>query len=287
MFIVTSESLSEIHIYMPRQETILQLFLASPGDVVEEREIVEKVVNEFNITWRREIGKSIEIVRWESHSVPGVGADPQELINEQIGSEYDIFVGIMWTKFGSPTLRAESGTQEEFKLAKARCDKGSKAPRILMYFKNEGIDLDKLDLEQYQKVSNFQKSMGEEGLFYWSFKQVEEFESYIRIHLSRVVQGWNSEDGGSSEPIAQRNLIKSGPRDEFDVEDDEENSFLDLILGGLEDFNESTNSLDSISKAIEEIGVAMDIRTQEIQDIGEANDSKSLKDVKRVSNAAA
>ena len=43
----------------------------------------------------------------------GLGIDAQDVINRQLG-EYDIFLGIMNTRFGSPTHRADSGTEEEF-----------------------------------------------------------------------------------------------------------------------------------------------------------------------------
>ena len=43
--------------------------------------------------------------------------DGQDVINRQIEDKYDLFIGIMYTKFGSPTNRAESGTVEEFEIA--------------------------------------------------------------------------------------------------------------------------------------------------------------------------
>ena len=62
------------------------------------------------------IKSSLEAVRWESHCNPGVGSNVQSVINEQIGPT-DIYVGIMWKRFGTPTGRAGSGTEEEFKAA--------------------------------------------------------------------------------------------------------------------------------------------------------------------------
>ncbi|PYL26201.1 MAG: hypothetical protein DMF37_02915 [Verrucomicrobia bacterium] len=45
-----------------------------------------------------------------------MGADAQDVINHQL-AEYDIFLGIMSCRFGSPTKRAHSGTEEEFNRA--------------------------------------------------------------------------------------------------------------------------------------------------------------------------
>jgi hypothetical protein len=103
---------------MPRQKKVITIFVASPNDVVDERTKLEEVINELNITWSRNIGLRFDLVRWETHAFPGIGDDPQDVINEQIPDDYDIFIGIMWCRFGTPTGRAGSGTAEEFQRAK-------------------------------------------------------------------------------------------------------------------------------------------------------------------------
>src|ERR1041385_4193658 len=99
----------------------VRVFISSPGDVPEERDVVSMVVDEL----RRLFGKvqqvEIEAVRWETHAWPDVGA-PQEVINRQIG-EYDVFIGVMWKRFGTPTKRADSGTAEEFRSEERRVGK--------------------------------------------------------------------------------------------------------------------------------------------------------------------
>jgi hypothetical protein len=87
---------------MPRTETILRVFVASPSDVIEERQLLEEVVKELNLTWSKNLGIRLELVKWETHAFPGIGDDPQAVINTEIGDDYDIFIGIMWTRFGSP-----------------------------------------------------------------------------------------------------------------------------------------------------------------------------------------
>ena len=42
-----------------------------------------------------------------------IRSDPQDVVNRQIG-EYDLFVGILWNRMGTPTAVATSGTEEEF-----------------------------------------------------------------------------------------------------------------------------------------------------------------------------
>jgi len=92
-----------------------RLFIASPGDVASERDALDRVVREVNQTHGAPLGYVIELWRWETHAVPG-GGRPQAVINDQI-PEYDIFIGIMWRRFGTPTGVAGSGTEEEYRIA--------------------------------------------------------------------------------------------------------------------------------------------------------------------------
>src|SRR5713226_3508562 len=108
---------------MARSETVVTAFLASPSDVEAERAKLEDVVQELNLTWSKTLGMRLDLLRWETHAYPGVGHDAQDVINQQIGDEYDIFIGIMWGRFGSSTERADSGTEEEFRRARERHEK--------------------------------------------------------------------------------------------------------------------------------------------------------------------
>ena len=100
---------------MTEKVTKVRVFIASPGDVQKERDSLPAVIEELSRTTGRNLGFVIELVRWEIHCYPAMGR-PQGVINEQIG-DYDIFIGVMWKRFGTPTGKADSGTEEEFNLA--------------------------------------------------------------------------------------------------------------------------------------------------------------------------
>lgn len=113
----------------------LSVFLASPGDVQAERDEAREVIEEMNRTVGREKGVVLEAVGWETHTYPAYGQDPQGLVNDQIGDMtlYDLFIGIMRDRFGSPTPRAGSGTQEEFERAVEAFQRRGN-PAIMLYF---------------------------------------------------------------------------------------------------------------------------------------------------------
>lgn len=67
---------------MPTTRNVLIPFIASPGDLLEERKAAREVVQELNSTFRT-IDWEIDLLGFED-TMPGV-ARPQELINKDEG----------------------------------------------------------------------------------------------------------------------------------------------------------------------------------------------------------
>jgi hypothetical protein len=140
----------------------VRIFAASPGDVGAERESLSRVVAELNQTIAPHRNLSLELVRWETHCHPGMGR-AQGLVNAQVGA-YDVFVGIMWRRFGSPTGRAESGTEEEFRLAYDTWT-GTDRPWIMFYFCEAPFyPKTKAETDQMAKVLAFKDELQQKGL---------------------------------------------------------------------------------------------------------------------------
>jgi hypothetical protein len=171
----------------PDTRTVVRTFLASPGDVRVERDIAFRIVGELNTIWSKFLGLSLELVRWETHAYPGVGEDAQSVINEQIEDDYDLFIGIMWTRFGTPTQRAGSGTEEEYNRAYQRYKADPDGVRIMFYFKSAPLT-ETTDGEQIESVSRFRTQVGAQGVLYWTFTDENEFSDLLRLHLSRQMQ---------------------------------------------------------------------------------------------------
>ncbi|MEM7737865.1 MAG: DUF4062 domain-containing protein, partial [Deinococcota bacterium] len=248
---------------MPRQEHVLSVFVASPSDVSDEREKLEEVIRDLNITWSRELGIRLDLIRWETHAYPGMGIDAQDVINAQIADDYDLFIGIMWCRFGTATGRAGSGTQEEFQRAKDRFDREPNSINIMMYFKDEAIPPSQLDVEQLASVNEFRNSLGSEGILYWRFNELNDFETYIRLHLSRQVQNWRQK-------IQSPDVI-SEPAIQIDnsIEDDLESDLgiLDFAEIFEERFAEVVDLTTRITKSTENLGIRINQRTAELKEL--------------------
>ena len=165
---------------------IYKCFIGSPSDTHKEREICDKVFEEVNTTIGESMGFRIESKKWENDVFPGFGKDSQDVINTQIGNEYNIFVGIMWKKFGTPTNSAESGTEEEFLNAHKRWEK-SKDIDLMFYFNKEASNLDEIDTEQLNKVRQFSEKIAELGGLYYQYNGANQFESDFKKHIQKVL----------------------------------------------------------------------------------------------------
>nr|WP_299486324.1 LytTR family transcriptional regulator DNA-binding domain-containing protein [uncultured Allomuricauda sp.] len=171
---------------MPKNITLYKIFLASPGDLLEERLKVEEVVAELNYLLEKRNIK-LDLIKWETHSYPSMGKDAQDVVNTQVKDDYDVFIGIMWSKFGTPTNRADSGTEEEFNRAYSRYLKRPNSVRIMFYFNNKPVPINEIHPDQIAKVLDFKTKLSEKGALYWEYKNVKEFERDLRLHLKNVI----------------------------------------------------------------------------------------------------
>jgi hypothetical protein len=150
-----------------QQVEVLKIFLASPGDVVRERNYVREVIDEINLTIAPSKGVRLEVVRSEENVFPGYNPEGgQAVLNAQIANmeEYALFVGIMWNRVGTPTPRAESGTVEEFERAIVAFER-KKQPHIWFYFRQSAAQLNTgEELEQRRQVLEFKKKVQRNAL---------------------------------------------------------------------------------------------------------------------------
>ena len=169
---------------------ILKVFVASPGDVRKEREALVKVISELNQTLTilaPEKGLALELIRWETHVAPGLGEDAQDVVNRQL-PDYDIFIGIMWQRFGTPTNRADSGAQEEFLQAYERWTRAKEFP-VLFYFCQKPIAVPRTveEVKQLEKVVTFHQELASKGLV-GEYDDSDAFADIVRPHLLLVLR---------------------------------------------------------------------------------------------------
>lgn len=161
---------------MSYQAVVCNVMIASPGDVQIERNVVREVVHEWNAVNSSTQKTVLMPVGWETHSTPLMGDRPQAIINWQILKESDLLIAAFWTRLGTPTGKATSGTVEEI-------NEHVKAGKpALIYFSAAPVVLDSIDIVQYEALKNFKEECKKRGL-YETYNSTSEFHEKVRRHL--------------------------------------------------------------------------------------------------------
>jgi hypothetical protein len=170
---------------------VFRVLIASPSDVTEEREAAVRTIQEWNDLNSSERQLVVLPLRWETHSAPEYGKRPQEIINRQIVDHCDMLIGIFWTRIGSPTGVADSGTIEELERV------ATEGKPVMLYFSRTKIDPDSVDLLQLEKVREFKGKTFPNALVH-SYSGIIEFKESLSRHLDIQVKKLLASEGADS-----------------------------------------------------------------------------------------
>ena len=167
---------------MPKHATVIQVMIASPGDVANERRIAKEIIDEWNAIHSADRATILLPVMWETHAFPAMGDRAQSIINKQIVSDADILIAIFWTRIGTPTGVAPSGTVEEI-------NEHIKAKKsTMLYFSTQPVRLDSLDEVQYSALKEFKHSLRiENNGLVTEYESLSEFKDKLRRQLAQTI----------------------------------------------------------------------------------------------------
>ncbi|MDZ4348195.1 MAG: hypothetical protein U1A22_01490 [Xanthomonadaceae bacterium] len=204
---------------------------------------------------------TFEVLKWETSARPGFDRDAQAVINSQIPNDYDVFLGIFWSRLGTPTSRAASGSVEEFERAYARFRTSGIAPEIMLYFKDAPIAPSKLDGAQLSGLQEFKASLAGRGGLYSTFEDQAGFEASLRAHLSAVALKFVS--GAPNKDLEHREEAIAA---ESITADDVDFGLLDYLEVYDSRAQEMTSAITAINEATVRIGEQLTQRTAELPD---------------------
>ena len=246
----------------------IKIFISCPSDIIDELNSIEIVVQEINKTSGKQNGYSLELLNWETDTYTQIGDDPQDVINTQIESEYDILVGLLWQKVGTPTKRDKSGTIEEINRAIENKEKEQ-----LIYFKTtppENLNL--IDLDQLSKINEFKKELTSKGVLYKEFNTTKKFESLFRINLTNLIieKILGAKDFKN---IVQKNSKSDDKYESItslisEVENKDQNlvdiDIFQLVEETTSYLNSVTYSLSSMTTSLNDLANNLSVRTNEL-----------------------
>ena len=163
---------------MPSKVTVYDLLISCPGDVGDAVKIIEEVVDTFNQKYNSILNLGIRTRYWKKSSYPQSGGKPQELLNKQFVEDCDLAVAIFKTRFGTPTDKYGSGSEEEIEIML------NEGRQVFLYFDDSPVSPSDIDSEQYQKVKDFEEKYRSRGIYY-SFKSLDEFRKLFDAHITQ------------------------------------------------------------------------------------------------------
>ena len=158
-----------------------RVLIASPAELADERQAATEAINDWN--GLHAVAESVVLlpVTWETHALPESGVRPQEAINRQFVRSCDILIGMFWTRLGTSTGVAESGTVEEIDEF---LDAGKPA---MLYFSSRPIEPDRIDVRQIAKLRDFKEETYRRAIT-GRFKGIDELQRTLSRDLMQQVR---------------------------------------------------------------------------------------------------
>lgn len=124
------------------RDITIRVLVSSPSDLVTERRVIAEICRELTLT----MPTRVEALLWEGGGPrnpevqpfpPAItGAGGQAVIDDHIWTRlggYEVYLGMLWRRMGTPTGRWRSGTEAEFRYAYARSLAGHQPQKVLFY----------------------------------------------------------------------------------------------------------------------------------------------------------
>ena len=180
---------------MPNNIVQYNLLISCPGDITkEEISAINRAVERFNLAYEKVMGIQIRTRHWSKDSYAQSGGKPQDLLNEQFVKDCDLTIALFWTRFGTPTDRYGSGTEEEIEIM---LENGK---QVFLGFSEIQISPEHLasseSVEEYKKISELKEKYKGWGIFF-DYSSVKELEEKFYAHLSThfIIQNKKDEIG--------------------------------------------------------------------------------------------
>lgn len=185
---------------MKPQLNLVKLALCGPGDVKKEILIAQEVATEWNLQHGEASGFWLKHQHWSMDSYPDLSDRPQGIINRQMIDGSDIIVAIFWSRFGTPTGVAGSGTEEEIR-------RGIKLGRkVLVYFSAlEPLPVD-ADKAQLERLWGFRRDLQSEGLC-WKFSSRDQFRKDLTRHLAKLLHEFKRVEPPAREIPSKQTIV--------------------------------------------------------------------------------
>lgn len=184
--------------------------LISPSDVSSDRDAVAGMIQHWNGSVGAGLGVRIDLVRWETHSVPDLSRPPQEVLDDQLLRGIDVGVALFWSRIGTTTGLHESGSVQEIKALQ------SQGTRLLVYLCRRPMQPDQTDLVQLEKLEEFARELKASGLLS-EYRSEDELQKLLILHLTNLVLERIESDVQAGDYFDRKSTVETLPMPDFRV----------------------------------------------------------------------
>lgn len=190
---------------------LIKLTLCGPTDIAKEIALAADAINDWNCQHGEQRGYWVKHQHWSTDSYPDAQETGQGAINKQLINSTDILVAIFWSRIGTPTASAESGTVEEIQRAIAA------GKKVMVYFS----DLEPLpagaSVEQVKRLSAFREQLRTHTSS-WTFQSRSRFRDDFANHLALVLNGFPLERKGRARRKSAKAALRQSARGSGNVQ---------------------------------------------------------------------
>ena len=184
------------------QKNVINVFIASPGDLSEERQQFREAIELLNSGFTEQPNTTFEALGWED-TLANTGRRNQGVINRQIDT-CDVFFLVMHRRWGqvAPDSPYDSYTEEEFHRALDRFKKTG-TPEIFVFFKPVDPVQEADAGPQLKKVLEFRRHL--EDTRHVRYRYIEDkpnsFTKEVNTHLNAFAKGELSQENKECDAI--------------------------------------------------------------------------------------
>ncbi len=175
----------------------VKVFVSSPGNLGPERLLVARVCRRIG----QSMGVPIQTLLWEGGgdvepTVPAfppsvTGGGPQAVIDRRVWEElggYDVYLGMIWHRMGTPTGGYRSGTEAEYRSAVQWHKEAGRPSSILFYRKVTNPPMSEIDPEQFRQALEFVGELESTAGLVQRFSDQNELEEHLYWHIPDAVR---------------------------------------------------------------------------------------------------
>ena len=168
---------------------VIKVFLSFPSDMDSYVSEARKIIAERNSRWERDFQISVRSITFKDLPSGYEERGVLQYIKDNVGA-FEIYCGFMGPKFGVPTERFRSGTEEEYIYALSMS--GRTVKHVMFGFCEVPANPFTLDADQLAKALEFRKKLDKTQL-YFVWGSHADFSTIFEKQMDDVIYKFSSD----------------------------------------------------------------------------------------------